>query len=184
MPEPEEVAKKVLYAPRTLTFPTKADYPVRFLENSVYFDIHSDPIQIKDLGVIPFVTRNRDFVISLYQHFRDIEQSFNVNGRLRDGLRNVVENNKWLYKDENNDEIIVFKDWTEGMQERYEFKMPVPHGHYVLIDEKYLDEKLRKNGLRLGYVLKTTFRGRKYNIDEVQEIKDFKLINVSRIIIN
>lgn len=70
------------------------------------------------------------------------------------------------------------------MQERYEFKMPVPHGHYILIDEKFLAEKLKANGLRLGYVLKTTFRSQKYSLDDVQKIDNFKLIDVSKIIIN
>jgi hypothetical protein len=184
LPKPEEVAKKILYAPKTLIFPTKSDSPVRFLNSSVHFDIHSDSVQIKDLAIIPFVTRNRDLTISLWQHFRDITQSFNIHERLREGFKNAIESSKWLYKDKNNNDIVVFKDWIEGLQERYELKMPVPHGHYILIDEKFLAEKLKANGLRLGYVLKTTFRSQKYNVDDVRKIENFKLIDVSKIIIN
>lgn len=183
LPEPEEVAKEILHVPQTLLIPTKADHQLNFLENPVYFDIHSDPIQIKDLLVFPLVTRNKDLTIGLWQYFRDKNQSFNINEKLRFGLRIITKNNKWIYENESNNEIVVFEDWIEGLQERYEFEMPVPHGHYLLIDENFLAKKIKDNVLRLGYVLKTTFRSQKYSYDEIQKINNFKLINVSSIIL-
>lgn len=184
LPEPEEVAKKILYVPQTLIYPTKADYPVRFLKNSVHFDIHSDSSQINDLAVFPLVSRNTMLTINYWQDFRNMFQTFNINENLREGLVNVLESSKWLYNDKDNNEIVIFEDWIEGLQERYAFKMPEPHGHCILIDDKFLAEKLKANGLRLGYVLKTTFRSQKYSYDEVREIEDFKLVEVSKIIIN
>lgn len=184
LPEAEEVTKKILYSPQTLLIPTKADCPVSFLKNSVHFNIHCDSIQFKDLIVYPLVTRNRDLTIGLWQYFRDKNPSFNINEKIREGLGCVINNNKWLYENKDNDEVVVFKDWIEGLQERYEFKMPIPHGHYVLIDEKFVTEALKDNELRLGYVLKTTFRSKEYGHDKVQKINDFTLLNISRIIIN
>jgi hypothetical protein len=184
LPEAEDVTKEILYAPQTLLMPTKADYPLDFLKNSVHFNIHSDSVQLKGLIVYPLVTRNRDLTIGLWQYFRDKNPSFNITEKFREGLINIIKNNKWLYENKNDDEIVVFEDWIEGLQERYEFEMPVPHGHYVLIDENFLTEKLKDNGLRLGYVLKTIFRSKEYSYDEVQIINDFKLLNVSKIIIN
>jgi len=184
LPRAEEVSKKFLYAPQTLLIPSKADCPLSFLKNSVLFNIHCDSVQFKDLIAYPLVTRNRDLTIGLWQYFRDKNPSFNINQKLREGLGCITKENKWLYENKDNYEIVLFEDWVEGLQERYEFKMPLPHGHYVLIDEKFVTEALKDNGLRLGYVLKTTFRSKKYSYDEVQKINDFKLVDVSRIIIN
>jgi len=61
--------------------------------------------------------------------------------------------------------------------------MPIPHGHYVLIDDDFLTKKLEEKKLRLGYILKTTFRDKKYSRDEVQKIDNFKFLNVSKIIL-
>jgi hypothetical protein len=61
--------------------------------------------------------------------------------------------------------------------------MPIPHGHYVLIDDDFLIKKLKEFELRLGYILKTTFRTKKYSRDEVQKIDNFKFLNVSKIIL-
>jgi hypothetical protein len=149
-----------------------------------YKVLGADSVQLKGLIVYPLVTRNRDLTIGLWQYFRDKNPSFNITEKFREGLINIIKNNKWLYENKNDDEIVVFEDWIEGLQERYEFEMPVPHGHYVLIDENFLTEKLKDNGLRLGYVLKTIFRSKEYSYDEVQIINDFKLLNVSKIIIN
>jgi len=182
LPEPEEVSEAILHTPQTLLIPTKATRSLSFLENSVHFDIPSDFVQIKDLVVFPLATRNRDLTIRLWQYFGGKNQPFNVNEKSRSGLGIVTKNNKWVYEDENNTEIVVFKYCLNGLQERYEFEMPLPHEHYVLVDEKYLTKKLKDNGLRLGYVLQTTYRSQKYSYDEIKKINNFKFINVSNII--
>lgn len=184
LPEPEEISREILYAPQTVFIPSKAERPLSFLENSVYFDIYSDSIQVRDLVIVPLVTRNRDLIIGLWQYFRDYDNALNVVQKFRSGLNIGIKDNSWTYEDGNGNEIIVFKDWIEGLQERYEFKMPIPHGHYVSIDEKYLTEKLKEKGLKLGYILKTTYRSRKYTHDEVQQMDNYKFVNVSRIITN
>lgn len=184
LPEAKEATRKILFAPQTLIIPTKAERPIGFFNNSAYFDIHSDSIQIKNLIVYPLVTRNRDLTISLWQYFRDKDPSFNINERLRSRLRIVFKNNKRTYEDKDIKEVVVFEDWLEGLQERYEFDMPNPHGHYILIDYQYLMTMIKKNSLRLGYFLQTTYRTRKYSHDKIQEITENTFIDVSNIIVS
>jgi len=182
-PKPEEVAKEILHLPKDILEPTKADYPINFLKNSVFFDILSKSIQIKDLIVLPLITRNINLIINLWQHFRGISQSFNIVNELRSSLSISIKYNRWAYEDQNNNEVVIFKDWLEGLQERYEFEMPIPYGHYVLIDDNFLNKKLKENKLRLGYILKTTFRDKKYSHEEVQKMENYKFLNVSKIIL-
>ncbi len=183
LPDAEEIGRKTLFAPQTVIIPTKADHLAYFFHNSFYFDIHSKPDQIKNLLVHPLITRNSDLTINLWQYFRDKNPSFNVNEALRSDLRIVLKNNKWILEDKNNKEFVIFEDWLEGLQERYEFEIPTPYGHYVLIDNQYLKSFLEKNNLRLGYLLQTIYRGRKYSYDKIQEMKESKLINISNLII-
>lgn len=183
LPNPEEVAEKISHIPQTLLIPTRADKPLNFLENSAHFDIHSETLQIKDLVIFPLVTRNRNLTISLWQYFKDKNQSFHVVDELRSDLKIVIKNNKWIYEDRDNNEIVIFEGWLEGLQERYEFEMPIPQGHQVLINEVFLTEKLKENSLRLGFILKTTFRSKKYSYDDIKIVNNFKFLNVSNVIL-
>lgn len=182
-PQPEEVAKEILYPPQTLLLSTRAEHPISFLKNSTLFDIFTEPIPIKGLIVFPLITRNRGLAITLWQYFRNKNQSFNIVNELRSDLSISIKYNRWAHEDQNNNEVVIYKDWLEGLQERYEFEMPIPHGHYVLIDDDFLIKKLKEFELRLGYILKTTFRTKKYSRDEVQKIDNFKFLNVSKIIL-
>ncbi len=182
-PKPEEVTKEILHSPKTLLTQTKAEYPISFLKNSVLFDIFSEPIQIKDLIAFPLITRNINAIINLWRHFRFINQSFNIVNELRSRLSITVKDNRWIYKDQINNEVVVFKDCLEGLQERYEFKMPIPYGHYVLINDNFLNKKLKENKLRLGYILKTTFRDKKYTHEKVRIMENYKFLNISKIIL-
>jgi len=182
-PQPEEVAKEILYPPQTLLISTRAEHPISFLKNSTLFDIFTEPIPIKGLIVFPLITRNRGLAITLWQYFRNKNQSFNIVNELRSDLSISIKYSRWAHEDQNNNEVVIYKDWLEGLQERYEFEMPIPHGHYVLIDDDFLIKKLKEFELRLGYILKTTFRTKKYSRDEVQKIDNFKFLNVSKIIL-
>lgn len=183
LPNPEEVAKEIFHIPQTLSFSTKAEKPLNFLENFVHFDIHSEPLQIKDLVIFPLLTRNRDLTISLWQYFKDKNQSFHIVDELRSDLKIVIRNNKWIYEDGDKNEKIIFEDWLEGLQERYEFEMPIPQGHQALINEVFLTKNLKEKNLRLGFILKTTFRDKKYSYDDIKIVNNFKFLNVSNIIL-
>ena len=72
-------------------------------------------------------------------------------------------------------------DWTQGIKERGDLE--IPHGTYIEADAKYLNEYLENIGFKLGYVIKISHKFRKYTADKEQIIEDYRLINVSKIII-
>jgi len=183
LPNPGEVAKKILNIPQTLLALTKIDYPLCFLENNTNFDINSNEIQVKDLVIFPLITRNRCLTISLWQYFKEKNQSFNINERLRLKLQVVIKKDKWVYEDENSNEVVKFFNWLEGLQERYEFEAPIPYGQYLEISKKFLNDWLDNERLRLGYLLNVSYGYRKYSHDEIKYIDNFKLFNVSKIIV-
>ena len=183
LPNPEEISDKILYYPQTLIIPPRAGRPINFLQNSSYDDINSEPFRTRDLLTFPLITRSRRLTISLWQYFRDKNHSFNIVNELRSGLDISIKDKRWFYEDKDKNEIVVFEDWLEGLQERYQFEMPIPHGQYALIDKKFLEHILNENGLRLGYILKTTINVKKHEYGETKAIKQFKFLNVNSIII-
>lgn len=180
LPKAEEVAQEIIYMPQTIINTNSDNDPINFLKNSL-INNYCSPYQVKDLIIYPIITRNMDLTISLWQYFRDKNQSFNINEELHTGLKSVLSKHEWCYLNGNNEKIVVFKDWLEGLQERYEFEMPIPHGHYVLIDNKFLIEKLKKMNLRVGYILHTTYRYLK-NYDKIQKLENSEFVNVFSII--
>lgn len=175
LPIPEEIAQAIFNIPQTLLIPT-SDKPLSFLENPNYLDLHSDAIKIKDLLIFPLITRNRDLTIGLWQYFKDKGSSLNVVDELRSNLKVKIKDHWWIYEDKDDNEIVVFEDWLEGLQERYEFEMPIPKGQQTLINEIFLIKKLKENGLNLWYILETTFRTRKYIYDDIKIVNNFKFL--------
>ena len=176
LPTAQDISNKLLYLPQTILIPSKADNPLGFLYNSELLDVDFEPFKINDLTIFPIITRNRDLTINLWQYFRDKNQSFNVIKELRSNLNLIIKKNYWIYQDKNLDEKIIFKDFLEGLQERYEFGMPIPHGNFVQINKKLIMDKLHQKGLKLGYLIKITSRNRKMIYDELQKIDEYHLI--------
>jgi hypothetical protein len=184
LPEAKEVAEKILYRPSIITIPSKVNRPFNYLENSKdYLTTEDKLIRIKDLFVYPIVARENDLCITLWQFFRDYDQSFHINAPLCLGLDLTIESNKWSYRNKKGKDMVIYRDWLEGLKERYETEMPIPHGQYLITDKVFVNGWLKEGSLRMGYLLKVTYRYKKYNYDEAEKIEDYKLLNVSRIII-
>ncbi len=183
LPSAEKIAEEILYKPKTISVPSKAEYPLSFLTNSDNIQINCDPFKIGDLGVLPIVARNHHLAVSFWQYYRNKSYSLNINNEAFSNFKIEIEDEEWTCKNENGKEIIVFKDWLEGLQERSEFNMPFPHGQYLLIDEEFLMETLNLNDLRLGFLLKTVFRQKEHSYSEVKKFEEYKFINVSNLIL-
>lgn len=182
LPQSDKEIYNQIFKPTTI-ISEKSNSPLNFLNNLEFYDIFSESFVIKDLAIVPIVTRNKPLPVSLWQIFRFINgPPFNIVKNIRANLKLITKENRWAYQD-NEVEIFIFQDWIEGLKERYEPKMPLPHGHYVLADNNYLKEILEKDDLRLAYILKTCFRHKKYLHHEVEEIIDFKLLNIGKIIL-
>jgi len=184
LPEGEQVAREILFQPSVITIPSEVHRPFSYLEtHKDYLSADDKLIRIKDLLVYPIVVRERRLCISLWQFFRDFDPSFHVNVSLCGDIDLMINKNSWIYRDDTGRDVITYIDWLEGLKERYEMEMPIPHGQYLEIDKDFMSGWLNDKGLRLGYLLKVTYRYKKYSYDEVKKIEDFKLFNVSNIII-
>lgn len=172
IPEAEEIAECLLYRPRTsFNLPTLSR-----IEEQSPIDHRTEPIRVRDLVVIPIVTRNSKLQYSTWQYYRDKYNSVNVCQELRSGNTPKISNNHWSYADDKGHDKIQFVDWLEGLQERYEFEMPQPYGHYVLVDEEFLTSKLESHGFSLCYLVSTRFCSKQYSYEKVETIRDYKLI--------
>lgn len=77
--------------------------------------------------------------------------------------------------------VAYSQDWTEGIQDRMDLE--APHGTFIEIDTSYLNEYLSEIGFRLGYVMRTTHKIRRYSTDEEQSIEECRFLGVGRIIV-
>ncbi|MBC8461414.1 MAG: hypothetical protein H8D67_25855 [Deltaproteobacteria bacterium] len=183
IPEAKKVARKILYSPSIIMIPTKATLPLNFLESYVdHLPTLDQPIKVDDLILYPLVARNRDLVIDLWQWFRDYHASFALYSKLGEGLYIKVENCQWTYmKDARR--VANSVNWLEGLKERHEKDYAIPQGNYIEVDSSFIRSYLDENGLRLGYISKTTYKYKKYSYDKAESIENYELIGVGRIIV-
>lgn len=181
IPEPKEVANEILYSP-TVTLKPETTSPFTFLE--AYDDhiaIDGSPVNIADLVVYPLITRNNDLVIALWQWFRDYSIPFGLYNGLRDDSVIEIESETWNYV-KDGCTIAKSSSWLEGLKERNDRDMGIPGGNYIEINSSTLESYLKMKGLRIGYVLKTTFRYKEYSYQDVKTFNDYKLFRVNPII--
>lgn len=181
IPDAEIVAKSVLYGPFIFTIPRMVSRPFNILEcSSKFLPSNSRPIVIDNLEIYPLIARVMSFPINLWQWFRGYHPLMLL-------FKPASRETELRLKDEricyySNEKLIAWsQDWTQGIREKTDLE--IPHGTYIEIDKEYLNEYLNSKGLRLGYIMKTSHKFRKYNTEQEQTIEDYKLIGVSKIII-
>jgi len=181
IPDAKEVAEELLYKPSTVIIPTMTTRPFNFLESfSVHIQTIVSPIELGDLIFYPLLTTPSDLVIGLWQWFRDYHPFFVLHPKLVEGFQIQLENRRWSYVKDGN-RVASSQDWLEGLKERSDLE--IPHGTYIEVDSSFLNSYLEGEGLRLGYVSKTTHKYRKYTSDKGQLIEDYRLVGVSKIIV-
>lgn len=184
LPTPDEVAGEISYSPSLVTIPSKTDRPFNFLEDKGnHVLMNGNPIRVKDIIVYPLVARDSDLCIALWQYFRDYDVSFNLNHALSQNLEITLYKNKWQLEDKNGKAVAMYADWLEGLKERYDRGVPIPHGQFMMLDRDFLNTWLNSDKLRLGFLLKNTYRSKQHNYDEIKKYEEAKLLNVSNIII-
>ena len=184
LPTAEEIAEKISYSPSLATIPSRTVRPFNFLEdNENYLSVRGEALRIKDMIIYPLVARERDLCIALWQYFRDYDATFNLNQPLLQNLQVVINKNNWHLRNKNKEIMATYTDFLEGLKERYDRDMPLPHGQYLTTNKAFLDEWLTSNNLRLGYMLKIVYRSRQYSHEEIKKYEDAKLLNVSSLII-
>ena len=183
LPTPEEVAKEIFYAPHLIVFPSKSNKPFNLLEDKDnHFPVNCNGRQIEDLLIFPIVTHERDLCIELWQYFRDYNVAFNLNPILSKDLIVEILDKQWQLRQKNKKIILKYEDWLEGLKERYYNDMPLPHGQYLKLNKLFINNWLNDNGLRLGFLLKMTYRSKKYSYEKAKIIEEYKILNLAPLI--
>lgn len=139
------------------------------------------PIELGDLIVYPLLARSYDMVIGLWQRFRGYPPFILFHSELAKGLKIKLGNDGWDYL-KGTEKIGRCSDWLEGLKERDD-GFVIPHGFFVEANASYVKSYLEQNGLRLGYILKTTYKYRKHSYEDIKTMEDYQLLDVSRLII-
>ena len=185
MPTAKDVADYLSYQPGIVVIPSETDRPFHFLEDKEHHrPAREDAVQIEDLVIYPIVAREKHLCIDLWQIFRGYNRPFNLNYPLLWESPCLIDRNSWRIADEKGECLASYSDWLEGMKERYLRDVPLPHGQFLMLSRQYVDEILERDGLRLGYVLKTAYRSQKYSYSGVDKYEEFQLINVGSIMVS
>ncbi|MFA5166258.1 MAG: dsDNA nuclease domain-containing protein [Candidatus Paceibacterota bacterium] len=184
IPTAEDVAAELIDAPSAgVLIPSKAKRPFNFIDNFPnFYPIRTEPRIIGDLTIYPLIIRVRDLTISLWQFFRDYHAFSLLAPNLQKGLSLRVEEDQIIYE-KNNQGIVSISDWLEGLKERNDHDLPLPHGQFLEIKKDILQQYLNSKGLRLGYLLKTTYKHKEHKYSDVKNFEECKLINLSSIIL-
>lgn len=181
IPQAKELADEILYFPHTVMAPS-SNAPFNFLESSKdHITVGDSPVQVADMVICPLVARNRDLVIALWQWFRDYSMPFGLYSELADRLDIQINEDSWSYIRRDH-AVATSSNWLEGLKERHDKDLGIASGNYIQVDSVFLESFLSKNGLRLGYVLKTTYKYREYTYQEAESIEQYRLIGIGRVI--
>jgi hypothetical protein len=180
IPNPEIVAKKLLYETFIFTVARLLPRPFNILEcPNQYLPSQTRPTAIDDMMIYPLIAQVRGFAINLWQWFRGEHPYMLLFKPASDENVLRLEDNRLGYY-MNGNLVAYSQDWAEGIQERADLE--APHGTFIEIDTNYLNEYLDGIGFRLGYVMRTSHKFRKYSTDKEQAIEDYRFIGVSKII--
>ncbi len=94
----------------------------------------------------------------------------------------IVPNEDSLKFERKGKKVGYVRDWLEGLKERNDFDLILPHGQWLELDKSFIESYLASKGLRIGYLVKTTYKNKKYSYDKVQSFDQYQLINVTPII--
>ena len=180
IPTAEEVAEEIIDIPASVALiPSKVSHPFNFLDNyHNFYPIRTNPRHISDLVVYPLIVRMRGLTISLWQFFRDYHTFVLLEPDIQKELSAKLGGNSYIYEKDGT-EVAFICDWLEGLKERNDSDLPLPHGQWLEIDETFLESLLASKGLRLGYLLKTTYKYKQYKYSDVESLNHYRLINVS-----
>ena len=180
-PDAKMLAQELFYRTFIFSVPRIVKRPFSILECSDKFLLSQEkPNEIDDLLIYPIVAPIRIFPINLWQWFRGYHPFMVLFKPVSDSNILSIENDRLCYYREGK-LIARSLDWTQGIKERSDLE--IPHGTYIEADAEYLNNYLENIGFKLGYVIKISHKFRKYTTDKEQIIEDYRLINVSKIII-
>jgi nucleoside-triphosphatase THEP1 len=183
LPTASDLCDNLLHRPRWLNIPTRAKYPLAVLEDmSLLIPAGEDTLEFSDLEVMPLVLRVHDLTSCVWQWFRRYPPPVAI-GSLVEPLLVKMHADHWNYFSDNQ-AIATYRDWTEGLSERFNPEMPIPFGRYLEVSSEFIKKWLVERNLRLGYVYRVEYQFKEKDWDEeVQTVQQDHLVGVSTIVI-
>jgi hypothetical protein len=181
IPDAKIIAEEILNRSFLFTRGNIVPRPFCILEHPNYFiPSHTKPSIIDDITIYPLIAPLKELSTNTWQWFRSMHPHMLLfRPPSEDNILRLEKKSLCHYM---KDRLIAKSlDWTQGIQERLD--LDVPHGTYIEVDSEYLENYLDSIGFRLGYVIRMNHQFRKYSYDEAQSIEDYKLMDVSKIII-
>lgn len=156
---------QALSAQRLVAAPTQLTHPFGFLDNSkVWLPGNEEEFFHSDVEVFPLVGRLETFVNGDWHWYREFNQPSCVTSRLIERPSVSILDGGWDYSDDQ--KSASFRDWISNLSERVPASIGADYGQYLSMDSFQLDDWLKLQGLRLGYVYELKLVSRK---DEYQE---------------
>jgi len=155
------------------------------LDNDISFHTNNTfPIVTNDVLLFPLVAHIKSLAINIWQYYRMFDGLSLPVPQISDKLAITIKNGKLRLINENNKVIFKFEDFLFGLRDRTYYHSGIPYGGYLSVKTDFIESILAKQGLRLAYACKISFKTRKYSgSEEVNENDIYELINFSKIIV-
>lgn len=183
LPTASDLCEFLLHRPRWLNIPTRAKSPLAILEDMPLLILAGEEtVEFDDLEVTPLVLRLHDLTSGVWQWFRRYPPPVAI-GPIAEPIEIRTAVDHWDYVS-GGQTIATYRDWTEGLEERFKPEEAFPFGRYLEAPTEIIDKWLGARRLRLGYVYRVEHQFKEKDWDkEVQTVQQDHLVGVSAIVI-
>lgn len=153
--------------------------PYSLMNNEVVAISDSDiPAKNKDLLISPLLLPLDPTTNNSWQYYR-WSNDFTLLSPEIDGVRLQLNNGKMQYIDRHSKHIVCkVNDFLFGLRDRMQYRTPIPHGRFSLMEKNFLSAFLLKKKVRIAYVYRIScdFRESTYS-EESKRTEFYGLIN-------
>jgi hypothetical protein len=188
MPSDEAIFQSLLSKPRWLSSPY-AENPMTYFDNphKGYYTPAGGSYKIDDIVVVPLIARLDLQASNTWQWFRFWPHGnlFGLSGFLyvpEIKYKRCKKKYKYVLSPVRKTVANAYT-WTMGLIERIDRDMPIPSGHVIETDRRWLMNRLADQKLRLAFASRLRFFVRRYSYEKPQVYSVFRSFGLSSLII-
>jgi len=184
LPDPEEVAHSVLWQSSWYANP-ESPFAIKIVQGTQSTDTvcADDHWAIKDLEIVPLMSRFQSTSINLWQWFRGARSLFGLSSFLQQGDVSLRLGGDAVQYEHNGETVMNAYDWRLGTLEHDPDFDYICHGQVVEANSDWLQAVLSENKLRLGFALQTEIRVREQTYSKPKEYISTELLNLEKVIV-
>lgn len=154
------------------------------LDNGITFSTDNTfPVTEGDVLLFPLVANTKSLAINIWQYYRMFDGLPLPIPKVSEGLTIKTKKGKLCLTDNNDNAIYKFDDFLFGLRDRTYYHCNIPYGGYLSVKTDFIESILEKQGVRLAYACKVTYKTREYvHSEDIKESTVYDLINFSSII--